>query len=268
MGMSANAASEGRLSEEEIVGILVANTARSPGGKDKAELVGRVLRFSQRTARNVMVPRVDVMSIPVATPAKEARLTVQTHQYSRVLLTKDRSLDEIAGYLYAKDLLLHADAQTLPSLKTIARAVLFVPETQDLLHVLRGMQKAQTQIAVVVDEYGGTSGIVTMEDLLEEIVGEIKDESDEEPQRVVRAPNEADAWDVDARALMEELRPMGVTVTAEEQAETVGAVVLGRLGRLPKHGDRIDIASDATAEVTGLSRRRVTHVRVRKVASA
>lgn len=268
MGMSANAASEGRLSEEEIVGILAANTAKSPGGKEKAELVERVLRFSQRTARNVMVPRVDVMSIPVETPGKEARSMVQTHQYSRILLTKERSLDEIVGYLYAKDLLLDFEAESLPSLKSIRRSVLFVPETQDLVHVLRAMQKAQTQIAVVVDEYGGTSGIVTMEDLLEEIVGEIKDESDEEPQRILRAAGEADAWDVDARALMEELRPLGITVPSDEQAETVGAVVLGRLGRLPKHGDRIDIATDATAEVTGLSRRRVTHVRVRKVASA
>ena len=268
MGMSANAASEGRLSEEEIVGILAANTARSPGGKDKAELVERVLRFSQRTARHRMVPRVDVMSIPVSTSGKDARAMVQTHQYSRILLTKERSLDEIVGYLYAKDLLLDVEAESLPSLEPVRRQVLFVPETQDLLHVLRAMQKAQTQIAVVVDEYGGTSGIVTMEDLLEEIVGEIKDESDEEPQRVVRTVGETDAWDVDARALMEELRPLGVTVTTEEQAETVGAVVLGRLGRLPKHGDRIDISTDATAEVTGLSRRRVTSVRVRKVPAA
>jgi CBS domain containing-hemolysin-like protein len=268
MGMSADAASEGRLSEEEILGILAASIARSPGGKEKAELVERVVSFSQRTARQVMVPRVDVAAIPVTTTGKEARAMIQQHQYTRIVLTKERELDEVVGYLYAKDLLLDPNAESLPSLHPIKRQLLFVPETQDLVHVLRAMQKAQTQIAVVVDEYGGTSGIVTMEDLLEEIVGEIRDEFDQEPQRVVKAPNESEAWDVDARAQMEELRPLGVTVDSDEQAETVGAVVLGRLGRLPKHGDRVDLTADSTAEITGLSRRRVTHVRVRKVAAA
>jgi CBS domain containing-hemolysin-like protein len=268
MGMSADAATEGRLSEEEILGILAASTARSPGGKEKAELVERVVSFSQRTARQVMVPRVDVASLPITTTGKEARAMIQNNQYTRIILTKERELDEVVGYLYAKDLLLDPNAESLPSLHPIKRTVLFVPETQDLVQVLRSMQKSHTQIGVVVDEYGGTSGIVTMEDLLEEIVGEIRDEFDEEPQRVVKAPNEADAWDVDARAQMEELRPTGLTVTSDEQAETVGAVVLSRLGRLPKHGDRVDLTADSTAEITGLSRRRVTHVRVRKVASA
>jgi CBS domain containing-hemolysin-like protein len=268
MGMSADAAAEGRLSEEEILGILAASIARSPGGKEKAELVERVVSFSQRTARQVMVPRVDVASLPITTTGKEARAMIQQHQYTRIILTKERELDEVVGYLYAKDLLLDPNAESLPSLHPIKRPVLFVPETQDLVQVLRSMQKSHTQIAVVVDEYGGTSGIVTMEDLLEEIVGEIRDEFDQEPQRVVKAPNEAEAWDVDARAQMEELRPIGVTVPSDEQAETVGAVVLGRLGRLPKHGDRVDLTADSTAEITGLSRRRVTHVRVRKVAAA
>ena len=111
---------------------------------------------------------------------------MRTHQYSRVLLTNGRSLDEVAGYLYAKDFLLHPEARALPDLRTLRRDVLFVPEIQSGVDVLREMQRKQVPIAVVVDEYGGTSGIVTMEDLLEEIVGEIRDEFDEEPQRVVK----------------------------------------------------------------------------------
>ena len=220
MGMSADAASEGTLSEEELVGILAANAARSPGGKAKAELVERVLRFAQRTARHAMVPRVDVFTIQISMTGEDAVRQIRTHQYSRVVLTRDHSVDEIAGYLYAKDFLVDPAASKLADLTSVRRDILFVPETQSLLDVLRNMQLAQIPIAVVVDEYGGTSGIVTMEDLLEEIVGEIRDELDVEAARVVPVANTENAWDVDARATLEELRSIGVQV----EDERVGGV--------------------------------------------
>ncbi|MBX3201452.1 MAG: HlyC/CorC family transporter [Labilithrix sp.] len=268
MGMSADAASEGTLSEEELVGILAANAARSPSGKAKAELVERVLRFAQRTARHAMVPRVDVFTIQLATPGEEAVRQIRTHQYSRVILTKDHSVDEIAGYLYAKDFLVDPAASKLKDLTSVRRDILFVPETQSLLDVLRNMQLAQIPIAVVVDEYGGTSGIVTMEDLLEEIVGEIRDELDVEVARVVPVANAESSWDVDARATLEELRSIGVTVDESESAETVGTVVLARLGHIPRIGDKVVLAEGVSAEVTSVSRRRIMRVRVRIVRSA
>lgn len=268
MGMSADAASEGTLSEEELVGILAANAARSPGGKAKAELVERVLRFAQRTARHAMVPRVDVFTIQISTTGEEAVRQIRTHQYSRVVLTRDHSVDEIAGYLYAKDFLVDPAASKLVDLTSVRRDILFVPETQSLLDVLRNMQLAQIPIAVVVDEYGGTSGIVTMEDLLEEIVGEIRDELDVEAARVVPVANNENAWDVDARATVEELRSIGVQVEENEWAESVGTVVLGRLGRIPRINDKVELGAEATAEVTSVSRRRIMRVRVRVARSA
>jgi CBS domain containing-hemolysin-like protein len=263
MGLSADAASEGTLSEEELVGILAANAARSPGGKDKADLVERVLRFAQRTARHAMVPRVDVFTIPVSTTGDEAVRQIRTHQYSRVILTKDHSVDELAGYLYAKDFLVDPAARELKDLTSVRRDLLFVPETQGLLDVLRNMQRSQIPIAVVVDEYGGTSGILTMEDLLEEIVGEIRDELDVEVARVIPVRNEENAWDVDARATLEELRALDVTVEENEWAETVGTVVLAHIGHIPRIGDKVQLGEDATAEVTSVSRRRIMRVRVR-----
>jgi len=263
MGMSADAASEGTLSEDELIGILAASASRSPGGKSRADLFERVARFANRTARHAMVPRVDVFTLPVNTTGEEASKQLRAHQYSRVILTKDKSVDEVAGYLYAKDFLLDPENGRLPSLEGMRREVLFVPETQSLLDVLRDMQKSQIPIAVVVDEYGGTSGIVTMEDLLEEIVGEIKDELDVEAARVVKVANEEGAWDVDARAAMEELRHIGVHIEDEEAAETVGVVVLNRLGRIPRIGDKVELGPDGTAEITSVSRRRIIRVRIR-----
>ncbi|HTQ47771.1 MAG TPA: hemolysin family protein [Polyangiaceae bacterium] len=263
VGMSPDVASvEGRFSEDEILAILAASAARSPRGRALGELFERVMRFSQRAARHSMVPRVDVVSLPIQTTGADAHGFVRTHQYSRILLTNGKSLDDIAGYLYAKDFLLHPNADTLPDLSALRRDVLFVPEVQSGVDVMREMQRKQIPFAVVVDEYGGTSGIVTMEDLLEEIVGEIRDEFDEEPQKVLRVPGAEDTWEVDGRAAMEELRAIGVPVADAELGEPVGARVVEVLGRLPRAGDKVELARGATATVTGVSRRRVTRVRV------
>jgi CBS domain containing-hemolysin-like protein len=263
MGMSTEVGGiEGRFSQDEILSILAASAARSPQGKSTAELFERVMRFSQRAARHSMVPRVDVVSLPLQTSGKEAHDFVNTHQFSRVVLTSGRSLDDVAGYLYAKDFLLHPDAHALRDLSALRRDILFVPEVQSGIDVLREMQRKQVPIAVVVDEYGGTSGIVTMEDLLEEIVGEIRDEFDEEPVRVVKVAGTEGAWDVDGRAALEELRAIGVQVPDTELGEQVGPFVVELLGRLPRAGDKVELGRNATAEVTAISRRRVTRLRV------
>jgi CBS domain containing-hemolysin-like protein len=264
VGMTPDAGSvEGRFSEEEILAILAASATRSSRGRALAELLERVMRFSQRATRHSMVPRVDIVSLPIETTGERAQAFVRTHQYSRMLLTRGRSLDEVAGYLYAKDFLLHPDASSLVDLTPLRRDVLFVPEVQNGVDALREMQRKQIPIAVVVDEYGGTSGLVTMEDLLEEIVGEIKDEFDEEPQRVVTVPGAPGTWEVDGRASMEELRAIGVeTHDVTALSETIGARVVDVLGRLPRVGDKVDMGRGAAAEVIAISRRRVTRLRV------
>lgn len=259
MGLRADV-SEGTLTEDEIVGVLAANTARMPNGKEKAELVSRVLRFSGRTARHAMVPRVDVKFLPVDTTRKEALAFVQAQGYSRMPLTRKRALDEIVGYLYAKDLLGDPSTTNLgESLEGLRRDVLFVPETQGLLDVLRAMQREESHIAVVVDEYGGTSGIVTLEDLLEEIVGEIRDESDEEPPTVNKVSDHV--FDVDPRVTLDELGRVGLLFDASEASKPIGTAVLAVTARLPRVGDRIEL-ENAHVTIIGVSRRRITRLRV------
>jgi putative hemolysin len=133
-----------------------------------------------------------------------------------------------------------------------------------LVDVLQRMQQSHTPFAVVVDEYGGTSGIVTMEDVLEEIVGEIRDELDEEAGRIEK---KGTAWEVDGRVTLAELGSIGFEVDEAERNESVGAAVMARLKRLPRVGDKVDFGG-ATAEVMHIARRRVTRVRVHAHAAA
>jgi CBS domain containing-hemolysin-like protein len=261
MGLSADVASYGHDSEADVLSTLSRTLMRSPGGREKSDLVERVIRFSQRTARHAMVPRVDVVSLPVGTSGADAARFLRKHQFSRVVLTKERSLDHVVGYLYVKDLWLDPAVEAAPDLSGVRRDVVIVPELQSALDVMREMQREETPFAVVVDEYGGTSGIVTMEDLLEEIVGEIRDELDEEPARVTQIPGEKAAWEVDGRTAMEELRGLGVNIDDGESGESVGAVLVDRLGHVPRPKDRVAIGR-ATLEVVSVQKRRVLRVRV------
>ena len=263
IGLSFDTHSEASLSEDEILGIIAAHMSIGPKGVEKRELFDRLVRFSQRTARSAMVPRVDVAYLSILANGREALAYLRQQQYSRVLLAKGSVIDEVAGYLYAKDLAFDPRAVELPSLEKLARPALFVPESQGLVDVLRTMQREHTPFAVVVDEYGGTSGIITMEDLLEEIVGEIRDELDVERARIEqRAETE---WDVDAQVALDELASAGLVVDDSERDMSLGALVVDRLGRLPRIGDRVEISEGVTAEVTALVRRRVQRVRVTAV---
>jgi CBS domain containing-hemolysin-like protein len=266
-GMRPSAHAEGELSEEEILGILAAYVGRGKAGDDKRELLQRIVRFSQRRARQAMIPRVDVVYLPVHTKIAKAVELLRSQQYSRVPLSKGDELDQVVGYLYWKDVVqvLPGTAAELSSVESLRRDVLFVPESQSLVHVLRSMQTAQIPFAVVVDEYGGASGILTMEDLLEEIVGEIRDEFDDEGSRIEKRGN---AWDVDGGLMLDELgSAVGLTADDEMGPSTVGGALLSRLGRLPRVGDAVRLGN-MKAEVVGLSRRRVTRVRLSPVEPA
>jgi CBS domain containing-hemolysin-like protein len=259
IGLPFDAYSEAALSEDEIRGILAANVARGPRGEQRHDLLRRVMRFSERMAKSAMIPRVDVAALPIDTSGSKAVEYIRQQQYSRVLLTKGSSLDDVVGYLYVKDLLFQPDATSLAGLEPLCRDVLFVPETQGQVDVLRNMQRTHTPFAVVVDEYGGTSGIVTMEDVLEEIVGEISDELDTDAARIEK---KGDVWEVDSQVTLDELAPIGVEMQPDERNEMVGTVVMAKLQRLPRMGDKVDLGG-MTAEVITVSRRRITRVKIR-----
>jgi CBS domain containing-hemolysin-like protein len=253
-------ASEGALSEEEIIGILAAMAAHDPRVRDKGTIIERVLRFASRPVRLAMVPRVDVVWLAADATGADAYTLFRKHEYSRILLV-GRSLDDVVGYLYVKDLSLDAEGRQRKTLRGLERHVLFVPESREGLSVLRDMQRESTPFAVVVDEYGGTSGIVTMEDLVEEVFGDIRDELDAERPSVVA--REAQVWEVDARVTADDLRDAGVPFDESVAGESIGKIVVEALGRLPRVGDAVRLANDVVAEVVATGKRRIQRVRLR-----
>jgi CBS domain containing-hemolysin-like protein len=255
-------ASESSLTEDELVGILAAGAMRGQKTTDKQRILERVLRFEGRTVGNLMVPRVDVIALSIDSSGADAFDVLKRHEFSRVPLFST-SVDAIVGYLYAKDFLLDEHARSRPTLRGLSRPVLFTPEGRNGLSVLREMQRKRIPLAIVVDEYGGTRGIVTMEDLVEEVFGEIRDELDAEHEMVTPLGEPASAWDVDASATVDELREAGVPLPELGHGEPVGKLVLESHAHLPHVGDHTSLSEGVDAEVIAASERRIERLRVR-----
>lgn len=253
--------SEGELSMEEIVHMLGAAAARSPAARETHRLVERIVRLGEKPVRIAMVPRVDAFTLPVDTSGADAYEAMRRAGFSRIPLTSGASRDAIVGYVYAKDFLLDPASREAKSLEPYVRAALFVPESRNAASVLRDMQRERTPFAVVVDEYGGTSGIVTLEDLVEEVFGAIQDELDTEAP-LVEAHGER-TWDVDASATTDILAELGVPIEEEDRGEPLAHAVMRRLGHLPRLGETVTLGPGVEAEVKKTSARRVERLRVR-----
>ncbi len=195
------------------------------------EMIRGVVNLSEMNVREVMVPRIDVVSIALETPVEEIVRTIADCGHSRVPVFRD-TIDNVVGILYAKDLLRYLVGEVAsPELEKIIRPAYFVPESKKLDSLLREFQRRRVHIAVVVDEYGGTSGIVCMEDIIEEIVGEIQDEFDNETEEIMKIGE--DAYLCDARVNLEELNEqLGFNLPAED-FDTLGGFVFDLFGKIP-----------------------------------
>ena len=228
---------------------------------EEHRLLRTLVDFSDRLVKEVMTPRPDIVAIRADATLAELRTTFREQGYSRMPVFKD-SLDNILGVVFMKDLIA-SDERSDPTrvVTTIMRPAYFVPESKRVSELLKEMQRRQAQMAIVVDEYGGTAGLVTVEDLLEEIVGEIRDEYDVESETVTE---EGDGVFVfSGKVSVDEVRDrLGVEIE-REGFETVGGYVLSSLGRMPYVGEIVDL-DGLSFEVLEVERRRVTKVRVRR----
>ena len=227
---------EGELghSEEELR-LLLASTQEDLS-QQKRELLDNVFELSHRVARQIMVPRGDVVYLSTTKGVEENLRLARGSGHTRFPLCRG-SLDQAIGLVHIKDLF-RLDGPPR-SLEEIARPLTFVPETLTLDQLLRRMRGERVHLAAVLDEYGGTSGIVTLENVIEEIVGQIQDEFDlERPELVPLGPRR---YQVDARMLVEDLEDALKIEFSERDEDTIGGVVLSELGRRPKVGDTVDV---------------------------
>ena len=233
-------------------------------GEGERKLLQSIVDFGDTLVREVMTPRPDVVAIPEVATIGQLRTLFREQEYSRFPVFKD-SLDNIAGFVFIKDLVVLGPGDDKNPIAPLVRPAVVVPETKLVPDLLRQFQIQQTQCAIVVDEYGGTAGLVTLEDLLEEIVGEIKDEYDVETDQVVDEGHGRFVFSgkVDIDALSDRL---GVDIE-REGFETVGGYLLARIGRVPTVGEHFDV-DGLSVEILDAERRRVTRVRMWKAEAA
>ena len=242
------------------------DAASEDGGmseEEGRELLQSIVDFTETVVREVMTPRPDIIAIRADASLTDLRTLFREEQYSRIPVYRD-SLDNIIGIVFVKDMVaLPPGAE--PLLTTLMRSAHLVPESKRVSDLLKEMQRRQAQTAIVVDEYGGTAGLVTVEDLIEEIVGEIRDEYDVESEAVT--DEGSGVFVLSGKVSVDEVRDrLGVDIQ-QEGFETVGGYLLSHLGRMPYVGETFDV--DALAmEVLEVERRRITKVRVRRRAGA
>jgi len=228
--------------------------------EDERELIDSVLEFTDTIVREVMVPRADMITVDRhADVASLAALTAE-HGFSRYPLS-DGPDGEVVGVVLTKDVLgAHAAGQEVTEVGDFARPALFVPETKRASDLLREMQSSKAHLAVVIDEFGDISGLVSIEDLLEELVGEITDEHDSEEQ-LIRV-NDDGSLIVDARTDVAELEDLLLIDLPDDEWDTVGGLVLGLAGRVPEPGEQFAV-NGLVFEVVRVQGRRVAEVIVR-----
>lgn len=248
-------ASESELahSEEELRLLLAESHRIGTLSASKRKLLENVFDYTRRSAKHIMVPRAEIVYLSLLRSFEENLETIRQSQHTRYPLC-DTDIDHVIGMIHAKDLFQSPGQAETADLVKIKRDILFVPESRPLDLLQRDFQQRRVHMAVVVDEYGGTSGLVTLEDILEEIVGEIQDEFDTEAPRMEATP---DGYLVDGLVLLDELaNRLGIPVPEHESA-TLGGFVIARLGRIARIGDSVGL-DGYTAKVIELKGRRVS----------
>jgi putative hemolysin len=248
--------------EEELRLFIDAGEEEGYIEEDEKEMIASIFDFNETLVREIMVPRIDMVALEVGSSMEEALDTIVETGYSR-LPVYEGSIDNIVGTLNAKDLLPHLKegGDRKPKLRELLRPAYFVPETNKVGEILEELQRQRIQMAIVVDEYGGIAGLVTVEDALEEIVGEIEDEYDTvEPYFEMMTDREAV---FNARIDVDEVNRLMNTTLPTEESDTLGGLIYSALGRVPKVGDQVEL-DGVRITVLSLSGRRINKVRVAK----
>jgi CBS domain containing-hemolysin-like protein len=249
------------VTEEEIKAMAEVASEEASIEEEEKELIHSIFEFGDTLVREVMVPRPDMAVAPVRATPREVLDLILRRGYSRIPVYND-TIDDIVGVVYAKDLLRHLHAgKGDVELDKIMRPAFFVPETKKVSELLRDMQKRQIHIAIVSDEYGSTAGLVTIEDLLEEIVGEIADEYDREEPEIIQL--EDGSYRVDGRMSVDDLNELLVAELPNQEWDTVAGLMYGLLGAVPTQGEQVTY-HDMTFTAERVQGRRIAKILVQR----
>lgn len=251
------------VTSEELLSTITLAEQSGTTTEEETERIEGVLSLDTTTAGEVMKPRVDIVAVPSDMNLMDALDVVLLEGHSRIPVYEE-SIDQIVGILYDKDLLKYIRENEMDvQLPTIAREPIFVPESKRADDLLREFQRKKIHMAIVVDEFGGTAGLVTIEDLLEEIVGEIQDEYDVEGPLFEKI--DENRWIFDAMLRIEEVNEeMGIHLAEDNGVETLGGYVFERLGEVPEAGDII-VEDHLQLEVIEVEGKRIKRVQITRL---
>jgi CBS domain containing-hemolysin-like protein len=250
------------VTEDDIKSLVNVGVEQKVLEEEERELIHSIIEFGDTIVREVMTPRTDMVTVSVTSSPRRALDLVIAEGYSK-LPVYDETVDNVIGVVHDRELLIALSNGTIAStnLRTLMRPVTLVPENKRISELLREMQRGKYSLAIVLDEYGGTAGLVTMEDLLEEIVGEIRDEHDEGEEEAIRRLSD-DEWVVEAGTNIEDVNDALGIALPHEEFETIGGYIVGLFGRLPREGEEIDAGNGILLRVDRTRGRRILAVRV------
>jgi CBS domain containing-hemolysin-like protein len=247
----------GELSDEQLEVFLEEGAKEGVIEKEDQEMIESVLEFGDTLVKEIMTPRVDVVLVHIDASLEEVVAIIRDKKKSRFPVTADK-LDNIEGIILAKDVLDYWGRSDF-HVRAILRPPFFIPETMRILELLKEMQKTKQKFAIVSDEFGGVSGVISMEDIIEEIVGEIKDEYDDDQEAIARDP---DGYTVRGDIPIYELNEsLGIEIDDNEDYQTVAGLISFKLGKIPAVQDRVT-AEGYVFEVREMDRNRIKRVRI------
>jgi putative hemolysin len=250
------------VTEDDIKTLVNVGVEQNVLEEQERELIHSIIEFGDTIVREVMTPRTDMATVSVTSSPRRALDLVIAEGYSKLPVWEE-TVDNVIGVVHDRELLIALSNGTIAatSVRALMRPVTLVPENKRISELLREMQRGKYSLAIVIDEYGGTAGLVTMEDLLEEIVGEIRDEHDEGEEEPIRRIGEHEVV-VEAGTNIEDVNTaLGINLPHEE-FETIGGYIVGLFGRLPREGEEIEANDGVRLRVERTRGRRILAVRV------
>ena len=254
---------EGSVTETELISMVEVGQEEGLLEQEEQKMIVSIFRLGDTLVREIMVPRIDMLAFELDTPIDQALDALKESGHSRVPVYED-TVDNIQGLLYAKDLLgIWREGKQIASLIEHLRPAYFVPEAKKVDDLLAELQAKRVHMAIVVDEYGGVAGIVTLEDIVEEIVGEIRDEYDQAEEMLYQAIND-DEYLFQGRIDLDDFNDIMGTALPNSEADTLSGLIYSRIGRVPTNGDYIQI-EDLQLIVEQVSGQRIRKVRAQKL---